>query len=75
MTTEELIENNLETLETYFMKNDDIGMMCNKDNIEDYFSSWLENQDDKTLKEIIDNEQFYCKFCGTHYQQECKCNY
>lgn len=47
------IEDNIEILQDYFMKNDDIGMQCNKDNIEDYFSAWLENQGDKELVKII----------------------
>lgn len=47
------IEDNIEILEEYFMENDDVGMMCNKDNIEDYFSSWLENQGNEELIKII----------------------
>ena len=35
----------------YFQKND--GWNCNKDNIEDYFESWLSDLDLEDLKKII----------------------
>ena len=53
-SNEQYIEDNIETLQDYFMEEDDMGMQCNKDNIEDYFSSWLENQDLADLIEIIE---------------------
>mgnify|MGYP003421675563 FL=1 len=56
-SNEQYIEDNIETLQDYFMENDDMGMQCNKDNIEDYFSSWLENQDLADLIEIIDDRE------------------
>ena len=53
----QMIEDNLEILEEYFMKNDDRGMMCNKDNIEDEFSSWLEYLDNEEIISIIAKAQ------------------
>lgn len=49
----EYIEENIETLQEYFMKNDERGMMCNKDNIEDEFDRWLSKQEYKDLRNII----------------------
>lgn len=50
---EQYIEYNIEILQDYFQREDDIGMMCNKDNIEEYFDRWLEQTDYSELVEII----------------------
>lgn len=54
---EQYIEDNIDILQDYFHNHDDLGMMCNKDNFESYFESWLENQEHEDLVKIINQSK------------------
>lgn len=51
---DQLIEDNLETLEEYFIEQGEYdGIAITKDNVESQFERWLEDLDLQTLIEII----------------------